>query len=208
MSVRDYIHPGWADGARRIRQIFREISDSQGPVGVESHELWCGGEAIMQDGRCAACNAMRVPPVVRVHNPWLEPRKAIEAAKPDYYKNVLTQQHQIHDELHQKMEVQRRELDRVRRESDRLYERTRQGRVVSCIRCGRQTTNESGLCHTCKKQRTEKFEPHVSLLLGNGRVMSHGMSPAPSDAVMKSCPKCSAIYYQTECPVCQLMGRS
>lgn len=79
MSVSDYIHPGWGDGARRIRQIFREISDSKGPAGVESCESWCSSDVIAQDGRCISCNAMRRPPRAKIEN---LPRASVLPAPP------------------------------------------------------------------------------------------------------------------------------
>lgn len=174
MSVTDYIHPGWADGARRVRQIIREISDSKGPVGVESHEPWCGGEAIMQDGRCAACNAMREP---KVENPYVKRPKVIEEAE---HHQVL---------LEQRVARASSRIEQMSRETKRLKARITQARP--CVYCNAMTNNTSEICHSCKirwEVKAHKAEllakqpSHVALSLGDGQMISYGTTMSPDTA--------------------------
>lgn len=219
MSVSDYIHPGWGESARRIRQFFREVSDSKGPRGVESHQLWCDSDKILEDGRCEGCNAMRQPVV---HRPYVtrgeipaimqKPRQ-IEAAR-SYREDVVRSQH-LQSEMERKLAAAQRRGEEMRREIDRIKVRTQheterlKARVTPsqpCTRCGARTNNVSKFCHRCKVRMTAEHEKtrlleshsHVAMYTGDGKVISHGL-----DSVQ--CKTCSAIYYLPgPCPWCQL----
>jgi hypothetical protein len=207
VSLSDYIHPGWEDGYRRVRQIIRQIGDSKRPVGVESHEPWCGGGAIMPDGRCVACNAMRQPKVNRSEIPPI-------MRLPDY--RTLEETKSLSHEMALKVEESRRRVEASRRRIERMSLETKQLKASldrqtarPCRLCGAQTSNASGMCHRCKQRAEVKQKheaSHMAMDTGDGRVVSHGIQRVQiGDQPALQCKKCSAIYYDLgPCPWCQL----
>jgi hypothetical protein len=210
MSVTDYIHQDWFDAARWLREfLIRPDPDA------EPHEPWCGGGGIMSNGRCASCDAMRHPVV---HQPFIQRPKVIEAMKAaddfmDEHHRVLHDQQRLQHEMRRKMADQTRRLERLDYETKRLKERV----ATKCVRCGCMTSNPSKFCHRCKVRADSEAQKlkfleaharpnHVAMYTGDGRVVSHGLPPAPSDARMKSCDKCGSAYYETTCPICRIGG--
>lgn len=177
MSVSDYIHPGWGDGARRIRQIFREISDSKGPAGVESCESWCGSDVIAQDGRCISCNAMRRPPRAKIEN---LPRASVLPAPPRRPQPL-------------------RQLERPRPPEP-------PPNSYRCGSCSARTTNSSRVCYHCKTRREveAKKQAERELVRIRHKEPANSRPIMLGDVPCNQCLKCKSVYFDTgPCPMCQ-----